>query len=235
MVDRGGESGRELVLDNRKLIGVFAVLVAICVVIFVLGFIEGKRQGKHEGAQIAAESARTADFGGTQAQTSKPADANTGASLPKEDSAEQQLNWYKNVNRKGEASEITPQTTADGPAGETKDSDRSTKTAKEPVPEQKKDSAPEFAGAPKPQKQGAVTPSDPVAYSVQVGAFRLKSEVETKAQELREKGYDCRIEDPQSSEDLYLLKVGKYASRAEAIAMQLRLKKSGFFSFVKTN
>jgi hypothetical protein len=63
----------------------------------------------------------------------------------------------------------------------------------------------------------------------------LKSEVDSKAKALRAQGYDCRIEDPKSAEDLFLLKVGKYESRVDAVAMQLRLKKSGFFSFVKTN
>jgi cell division protein FtsN len=58
--------------------------------------------------------------------------------------------------------------------------------------------------------------------------------VEVKAQLLRSKGFDCRIEVPQSSEDLYLLKVGQFKSRAEAVEVQLRLKKNGIGSFIKT-
>jgi cell division protein FtsN len=83
-----------------------------------------------------------------------------------------------------------------------------------------------------PVKAAAKAPSN---YSVQVGAFRQKQQVDNKADLLRSKGFDCRIEDPVSAEGLYLLKVGKFKSRAEAVAMQLRLKKSGFSSFIKTN
>jgi cell division protein FtsN len=72
-------------------------------------------------------------------------------------------------------------------------------------------------------------------YSVQVGAFRKKHEAEIKAQLLKSKGFDYRIEPPQPPEQLYLLKVGKFSSRTDAIAMQLRLKNSGFKCFIKTN
>ena len=62
---------------------------------------------------------------------------------------------------------------------------------------------------------------------MQVGAFRQRQQAEVKAKLLRSKGFDCRIEVPQSSEALYLLKVGQFKSRAEAVAVQLRLKKNG--------
>jgi cell division septation protein DedD len=40
---------------------------------------------------------------------------------------------------------------------------------------------------------------------------------------------------PNAPEELYLLKVGKFSSRADATATQLKLKKSGFNSFIKIN
>jgi cell division protein FtsN len=83
---------------------------------------------------------------------------------------------------------------------------------------------------PKPPVSG-----EPVAYSVQVGAFRQREELETRAQMLREKGFDCRIEAPAEPGQYFLLKVGSFRTRAEAAAMQLRLKKEGFSSFIKTN
>jgi cell division protein FtsN len=73
------------------------------------------------------------------------------------------------------------------------------------------------------------------SYSVQVGAYRQKHEAEIKAQSLKSKGFEFRIEPPSSPGQLYLLKVGKYASRADAVAMQIRLKQSGFACFIKTN
>jgi cell division protein FtsN len=241
MVERDEESGRELVLDNRKLLGIFLVFFAICGVFFVLGFREGKRQGIRQGAQTAAETARKANPADTPVQTPKPPAADAGAISPKEDSGEQQLNWMKNVNRKEGAPEIAHQTKAGGAAGEVTDSGLTTKTAKEPIkgqkgsPVQEKKSITETAAAAKPQNQSDVTPSSPIIYSVQVGAFRVKSEVESKAKTLHDKGYDCRIEEPKSSEGFYLLKVGKYKSLADAKGMMNRLKKSGYPSIIKTN
>jgi cell division protein FtsN len=84
--------------------------------------------------------------------------------------------------------------------------------------------------APKTETARAAAPS---GYTVQVGAFRQKSEAETKARQLKAKGFESRIEPPESPEDLYLIQVGRFKSRADAVAMQLRLKKSGFASFVK--
>jgi cell division protein FtsN len=85
----------------------------------------------------------------------------------------------------------------------------------------------------KPPVKTAVAASS--SYTVQVGAFRQKKQVDAKAEMLRSKGFDCRIEFPESEEGLYLLKVGRFKSRAEAVAMQLRLKKNGWSSFIKTN
>jgi cell division protein FtsN len=230
MVDHDAESGRELVLDNRKLIIAFAVLIAICGCFFVVGFIEGKRQGFQEGNQTVAETAHKANPAIRQAQAPKPAKADGGApptaapdagapdagAAAKEGSVEQRLNWQKVVT-----------------TGETKDISLAAKGVKEPVKETEKKPAAESDGKTKPQANA--THSEPVTYSVQIGAFRVRHEAESKAKMLRAKGYECRVEEPQSPEDLYLLKVGKYKSRAEAVAMQIRLKKSEPKSFVKTN
>ena len=89
---------------------------------------------------------------------------------------------------------------------------------------------PARAPAEKPKAQVSVPHSGPVAYSVQVGAFREKRQCEIKAQMLRSKGFESRIDPPQNSEDLYLLKVGTFHSRAEAVAMQLQLKKAAFLA-----
>jgi cell division protein FtsN len=78
-------------------------------------------------------------------------------------------------------------------------------------------------------------PPAAISYSVQVGAFRQKHEVDVKAQALKSKGFDYRIEPPSAPGQLYLLKVGKYPSRADAVAMTIRLKKNGFTCFIKTD
>jgi cell division protein FtsN len=202
MADRGMESWLELVLDYRKLIISFLVLMLILGSFFVLGFIEGKRQGYREGTQSAAALAPNSNPEGAplsetyvnEVKSNPPGKNETSAS-----SEEQPLDWYKNVNRPEEGAIETP------PPKKTEGS--STKTPLE----------------------------TPTGYSVQVGAFRQKHEAEIKAQLLKSKGFDYRIEPPQPPEQFYLLKVGKFDSRADANAMQLRLKNSGFKCFIKTN
>jgi len=69
-------------------------------------------------------------------------------------------------------------------------------------------------------------------YSVQVAAFRARREAETKAQELEAKGFESRIELPQTENDYYRIRVGHFATRAEAAEMVKQLKGSGFETMV---
>jgi cell division protein FtsN len=68
-----------------------------------------------------------------------------------------------------------------------------------------------------------------------VGAFRQQKEAQIKAAELNSRGYNAAIDPPESPGGFYLLKVGRYATRAEAVAMQSRLRKAGYDSFIKTS
>jgi cell division protein FtsN len=217
MIENTEDSGVEVVLDNRKLIIAFAVLIAICGSFFVLGFIEGKRQGSQEGVQRAAETATLNGPGNTQAQSSKPDTADSGAEPLPAGTEEQPLNWYKNVNRDDNEPETLPRITSGSPAKSETSSTSATKSAA------------------KPKSSPTAVPSSQATYSVQVGAFAQQKEAESGAQELRSKGFDCRVESPVPPQQLYLLKVGRFDTRADAVAMQLRLKKSGFSCFVKTN
>jgi cell division protein FtsN len=243
MVDLEAESGHELVLDNGKLIIIFGVLCILCCLTFLMGYKMGKHQGYLEGEQTAAELTRKVNPIDTPGQTPKPNVADTSAVPVKTDSGEQPLNWYKNVNRKEGEPEVTNQTTAPSPADEIKNSNPATKGAATQIKEQKKEpsqqtskkSITETEGASKPQKQADASTSGPITYSVQVGAFHMKSEAESKAKTLLAEGYECRIEEPKTSDGFYLLKTGKYKTRADATAMLIRLKKSGYTSIIKTN
>jgi cell division protein FtsN len=207
MVDNSSDSGYELVLDNRRLIVAFIVLILFCGCFFVIGFVEGKRQGYQAGSQSTVESAAKPVADEAKEPERPAVVADSGMPAVKENDEKQRLNWYKNVSGQEQKNEITPP-----PA--------------EPAPAPKKETA----------KPAAVSaPAVSAGYTVQVGAFRQRQQVEVKARLLRAKGFDCRIEVPQSSEELYLLKVGQFKSRAEAVAMQLRLKKSGISSFIKAN
>ena len=208
MVDNSSDSGYELVLDNRRLIVAFIVLILFCGCFFVIGFVEGKRQGYQAGSQSAAESAAKPVPDEAKEPERPAVVTDSGTPAVKENDEKQRLNWYKNVSGQDQKTEITP--------------------------------PPPAKPAPAPPKETikpvvVSTPAVRAGYTVQVGAFRQRQQVEAKAKLLRSKGFDCRIEVPESSEDLYLLKVGQFKSRAEAVAVQLRLKKNGIGSFIKTN
>lgn len=215
MMDQPSDSGYELVLDNRRLIVAFVVLIFICGCFFVIGFMEGKRQGFQAGAQTANESVAKPSPDESQAPETHAASTDAGTKSVKAQPEEHPLDWYKNVSGRGEKPAIEPQPVVSRPAP--------------------KEAAAKPSSAPvlKPPAKAAV--SAPASYSVQVGAFRQREQVDAKAQLLRSKGFDCRVEPPESPEGLFLLKIGKFKSRADAVAMQLRLKKSGFNSFIKTN
>jgi cell division protein FtsN len=207
MVDNSSDSGYELILDNRRLIIAFIVLILFCGCFFVIGFVEGKRQGYQSNSQPAAESAVKPVAGETKVPERPAVAPDSGMPAVKENVEKQRLNWYKNVSGQEQKNEIAPP-----PA--------------EPAPARKKETV----------KPAAVSePAAQAGYTVQVGAFRQRQQVEVKAQLLRSKGFDCRIEVPQSPEGLYLLKVGQFKTRAEAVAVQLRLKENGIGSFIKTN
>ncbi len=216
------DAGAQFVLDNRKLIVGFALLIVLCGTFFVIGFMEGKRQG----VQRAREQLQA-----NPATNNAVADMNAGApdrvaktdAKPLEDkSVREQLDWYKNVSKRDEAGN-------NGTSGSRK---------KGEAPPAKASSAPSASSGGKTAPARDVHRTEPQkpSYTVQVGAFRLRREAETKAAALKAAGYDYVIEPTGSSEKpLFLLKVGKFESRAAAVAMQLKLKKAGFATFIKTN
>jgi len=212
MANNEAESGLELVLDNRKLIIAFTLLIAICGCFFVVGFIEGKRQGFQDGNQTATETAPRPVAESAAPASEKPAKEESKPAL--QEAANQPLDWYKNVNGK----EAQPATIA-SPA--------------EPVVAEKKTSP--QAPPSRAEKHKASASSEAVVYSVQVGAFKQKHEMEVKAKILKEKGFECRTESPAEPGQYFLLKVGRFKTRAEATAMQLRLKREGITSFIKSN
>jgi cell division protein FtsN len=217
MTDHATESGLELVLDNRKLILAFVLLIFVCGCFFVIGFVEGKRQGFQQGSQLVAEVKQTTATSEPPPAVASPS-PNPEVSKPMK-AEEQLLDWYKSVNRREGEPEKSLQPLLPKPAPN------------------KPESISSSPGMPETKPKSEINParSGPLTYSVQVGAFRQKRELDTRARMLKEKGFDYRIEPPNSPDDLYLLKVGTFHSRADAVAMQLRLRKSGFPCFIKTN
>jgi cell division septation protein DedD len=214
-----GDSGFQLVIDSRKIIIAGAFLLMVCGTFFVIGFMEGKRQVVRGAAQpetaVQTSEARPA---------AEPPANNAGAAAKKDDSAvRRNLTWYNDVNKP--ANETVHLLEADNaPAA----SGTAAAPKSEPAPAPKPASTPKAAAA-EPSK------TDKVTYSVQIGAFKERKEAEKKASALKDKKYNSVIEPPSEAGQLFLLKVGRFESRADAVAIQNRLKKDGFVTFIKTN
>lgn len=213
-MNQRSDRGLEFVLDNRKLIVGFFVLIAVCGLFFVIGFVEGKRQAVGLEAKVLPPQVAQPQQQSAAAPPSSPA-----AKANEERSVREQLDWYRRVNKDAEATK-----------------------GLEPAPEPVKTVVQPSIPGPSARETSAKTkPSPPKAaaakltYSVQVGAFRQRHEAEAKASVLKSKGYEYVIESPSASGTLFLLKVGKFNSRADAAAMQLKLKKDGVGSFIKAN
>jgi len=220
MTQTGADPGTQLVLDSRKMIVGFLILIAVCGTFFVIGYMEGKRQcvQTQVNAVPPPAGAATADPGAAAAMksdVSPPQDAQTV-----DRSARAPLDWYKNVQGgKSEAGAGNPPQTAN--------SEKKAAPAVPPAPSP-------AAAEPKAPARSAL-PAAGVFYTVQVGAFRQRREAESNAAALKAKGYVSILEEPRSPKQLFLIKVGRFSSRADAKAMQLRLQKDGFSSFVKVN
>ncbi len=205
MDDRASESGMNFVVDNRKIIIAFALLIALCGCFFVIGFVEGKRQGAQVGSRISGDQRDLRAASGEQ-----------GKKAPDEKSTKAQLDWYKSINDKGAA----------GSKPEEKKTSASTKAAETPKQPQASSARPAAAAQ-------SATPPAKTIYSVQCGVFKDRGKAEAAANTLKSKGYQSYIE--SSTAGIYALRVGRYESRAEAVAMRNRLKQDGFDAFLKAN
>jgi cell division protein FtsN len=219
MNQTGAESGNELVLDNRKLIITFLVLVVVCGAFFVIGFMEGKRQAVPTRVERTPSDSTAAEAGGPDTKAAgRPTE-----SKPVEDrSGSAQLDWYRNVQGKE--------------SGTQKPSEAVKASKSTPIPPAKKPAVaqPQAAKGTATTEAGSMVPAANVTYTVQVGAFKQRQEADTRAAALKAKGYECVI-DFKPTEQLYLVKVGRFDTRADAKAVQLRLSKDGFSSFIKMN
>jgi len=223
------DAGAQFVLDNRKLIVGFALLIVLCGTFFVIGFMEGKRQGIQRAKEQSPVNAAAPSQGSLPAAMPE---GSVGASTKglEEKSVREQLEWYKSVNKREESPSATPSRSAKAaePPSRTEDDEGGSAPGKA----KRGSSVAKTQVAPKPRPAAS---SSMVTYSVQVGAFRQRHEAEAKAAALRDRNYAYVIEPTGGTEPLFLLKVGRYESRAEAVATQLRLKKDGFSTFIKTN
>ena len=205
------QSGYELVLDARRLIVGFALLIFVCGAFFILGFVEGKRQAVQ--ASLAQPGAPTPTVLPEPPKTDRgPASVAGVPGKAADRTSPDQLDWYDRVSEKRAdqtALQQPPAAAAARPPGTVEPKTKVTVAAPKAVPK--------------------------ALYSCQVGAFRLRKEAEAKAAALKSRGYDSFIEPPQTAGSYFLLKVGQFETHTEAAAMQLRLRKDGIATFIKTN
>jgi DedD protein len=212
------ETGFEFVLDNRKLIVIFALLIAVCAGFFVFGFVEGKRQAVQSEVPKAPSSVETPPVPASAEGNKVPSNpAPAAAERPIRD----QLEWYKNVKDRPESAAKRKEPPARGKAAKKGEPASTTATAK---PETK-------TSLPTDSSVG-LSPATKATYSIQVAAYKNRRDAEARAAVLKSKGYEFTIE-PSSTQDMYQLKVGRFDSRDEAAAMELRLKRDGFSTLIK--
>jgi N-acetyl-anhydromuramyl-L-alanine amidase AmpD len=71
-----------------------------------------------------------------------------------------------------------------------------------------------------------------ILYRVQTGAFKVKSNADKLAAELKKKGFDTYI---VQADGLFKVQVGAYSIKANADAMAAKLKAAGYDTFITTN
>jgi cell division protein FtsN len=224
METRGTESGSELVLDNRKLIIGFLMLIAVCGVFFVIGFMEGKRQAVGMVVQNNKLPASN-----SVASAVIPDSRESVPSQPPEKKSEtsfrNQLDWYNQV-----------QSDQPQPRVETANSSElksaSAEAGKKSASEASKTIVPSPVKAPKAGIAPAKTAK--IQYTLQAGAFLQRREAESNAEKMKAKGIASQIEEPKGSDSFYRVRVGAFDTRAEAVAMQRKLAKAGFNCIIKT-
>jgi cell division protein FtsN len=247
------DDGRELVLDNRKLIIIFLGLLAICGCFFIVGYVIGN------GAAVppANNDELIASFA-PQEQRANYADAGSGGnSRTKDNSGSEVSNRMNEIAGKPvqlpsavidpvpaaantKVTDSMPPVQSEAAAGASSIEQPAVSSppvsVDKPRPllnEAQNNTA--KAAAEKPVPAAKQTVLTGISYSVQVAAFRARREAEIKARELEDRGFEPRIELPLFADDWYRLKVGNFATRAEAASMVSRLKSNGFDTMITEN
>ena len=247
----------DLDLDNKKLILIFLVIVAVCGSFFIAGYIMGNRGDSppmnYAGASVAGNNSGMESYNrmnGAGNERDLPPSAVTVPPLARSEGTSSKAVVSASVQTDPlETTAVVPASAATDVV-KTKPVETTSAvsaaapvvTSVPPVSVNKPDPQPKEttgktanATAPKitpPAKQAAVEGS---LYSVQVAAFRARREAETKARELEAKGFEYRIELPPTPGDYYRIKVGNFATRAAAGEMANRLKENGFDTMITQN
>ena len=250
----GTDKEYDLDLDNRKMVLIFLGFLAVCGCFFVAGYIIGNKADSRDvnyadtGAagnskiknnsdieisgrnnEIVREQ-RPAPYAVTEPVAAQPAIPVPTAAVS--NNAVTDAVQYEPPEIAREVSAAAPPAVAEASV--------SYLSSNKPEPTPKAAPNKPAAGAADEKAAAAAKVNPPakqaaaakIVYSVQVAAFRARREVEIKARELEAKGFEPRIEPPQTPGDYYRLKVGSFATRAEASEMAKQLVEKGFETMI---
>ena len=237
----------DFVLDNRKAVMIFFGFLVICGCFFIIGYVLGS--GKtvelpfaNNANTGAVESAARRDTSGSEAYNrmneivSEPASRPSAAVEPAPAAAKSAVSGAVGIDAETfpDFSDIALDTDTLAVSATAVSTDILIPQPKE-IPNKVAAVAEKPAATAKPAVAAKPAASAKPSYSVQVAAFRARRDAEIKAKELEDKGFSPRIEMPYTDGDYYRLKVGNFATRAEAGDMATQLRRSGFETMISEN
>ena len=217
-------------LDNRKLVLVFLGFLVICGCFFVAGYAFGKRFAQSPPTDYADAGAA----GNLKTENKSSIDDNNRII-----GGEPVMLPSSVVETPGDL----PSTVIEPPAAPQEIAETAVAvsipafTAADPVNDpgpQPKETQGKTTQTTAKKESSTAKPaaSAKTVYSVQVAAFRARGQAEETAKEVKSKGFEPRIEQPQKSGDYYRIKIGSFATRAEAVDLANRLQKNGFETMI---
>jgi DedD protein len=212
MSGNGKRGGGDRVLESRHLVGLFLGVVLLCGVFFTLGYVMGHSQDS--GSVHASDSmVRTPPV----AVSPKPKQPETPAATPPE------WDFYgkkKDNNQLEPAAKTVAPSTAPAVAGKTEPAHAgpAAKTVSEPVV-----NAPARFQQPRMLK-GAIV--------LQLAALRQESDALAMADAVQQKKFPSFVVTP-TTDSLYRVQVGPYATEQAAEAAKAALERAGFKAILK--
>jgi DedD protein len=214
MAGNGKRGGGDRVLESRHLVGLFLGVVLLCGVFFTLGYVMGHSQDS--GSVLASGSTLKAP---PVAVTPKPKQPETPAAAPPE------WDFYK----KNENNHLEPAAKTAAPASGAPAATNKSEPLPVPAAASPKTVAEPFVKAParfQPPRmlKGAIV--------LQLAALRQESDALAMADAVQQKKFPSFVVTP-TSDNLYRVQVGPYATEQLAEAAKAALERAGFKAILK--
>jgi cell division septation protein DedD len=236
----------EIQLSGKQLVFLFMATTVVSVVIFLCGVLVG-RGGRTDvasrealGTPVGVTGAGAAiDEQGAAPNAVLPS-ADPGLDKPTDLSADDS-SYYAVLNGDD------PDKAAGPPAAEQELSAASAAPVESVAPPSTTPAAPPARVEPRPEPRpaapAAVAPAAPAAvkapaaarqagYTIQVSAFRIRSQADQLAAQLKAKRYDAFVVEPDTTSPLFRVRVGSFPERRDATGVVDRLKKDKFKPWV---